>query len=130
MSDANTVMEKLCSHCADYLKNLPTSEKDTRVAALVAWCLAYKCEDYDKLPIYWHKVVGTLLIGLRLCRVQTGFKNRSDEVTQCCKDFIEYLWSRSTRHYIALHSRGCWAHCRLSFQQYYDTLWTIWRNVT
>ena len=42
MSDANTVMEKLCSHCADYLKNLPTSEKDTRVAALVAWCLAYK----------------------------------------------------------------------------------------
>lgn len=52
------MLESLCEECSDYLNSLPTFEKDTRVAALVTWCLAYSCEDYDTLPIYWHKPVG------------------------------------------------------------------------
>ena len=123
------MLESLCDECSDYLSSLPTFEKDTRVAALVTWCLAYSWEDYDTLPIYWHKSVGTLLLGLRLCRVGAMYKERSEEVTKFCISLLEHLWEKRSRHYIALHSRGCWAHCRLGFQQYYDTLWTVWGNI-
>lgn len=67
--DVVVALESLCDTCSGYIDNLPTFERDTRIAALATWCLAYKCRDYDALPIYWHKSVGTLLIGLRLCRV-------------------------------------------------------------
>ena len=127
--DVTGVMDFLCAQCYDYLDALPTSEPDTRVAALAAWCVAYRCDDCDALPIYWHKAVGTLLLGLRLCSVGSMYKDRSKEVTEFCVSFLEYLWGRHSRHYVALHSRGCWAHCRLSFQQYYDTMWTIWERV-
>ena len=83
MLDVVVALESLCDACSGYLDNLPTFERDTRIAALATWCLAYKCRDYDALPIYWHKSVGTLLIGLRLCRVGSMYKERSEEVTEC-----------------------------------------------
>ena len=127
--DVVETLESLCDACSEYVDNLPTFEKDSRTAALITWCLAYKCRDYDTLPIYWHKSVGTLLLGLRLCRVGSMYKDRSEEVTKFCIALLEHLWGKYSRHYVALHSRGCWSHCRIDFQQYYDTLWTVWRNV-
>lgn len=127
--DVVATLESLCDVCSEYVDNLPTFESDTRTAALITWCLAYKCRDYDTLPIYWHKSVGTLLLGLRLCRVGSMYKERSEEVTKFCIALLEYLWGKHSRHYVALHSRGCWSHCRIDFQQYYDALWTVWRNV-
>lgn len=123
------VMDSLCESCQKYLNNLPLYEPDTRLASLIAWCLAYTCDDYDKLPLYWHKAVGTLLVGLRLVRVGSGCNQRSEEVTSFCVAFIEYLWEKHSRKYVALHSRGCWATCRFHFQQCYDVLWTVWGNL-
>lgn len=119
-------IEKLCEVCRDYLDHLPTHEPDMRQAALITWCLAYECQDYDTLPFYWHKTVGSLLIMLRLLRVDLGCKSRDPEVTAFCVKFLETLWEKHTRKYIALHSRGCWAVSRLDGQFLYDTLWTVW----
>lgn len=39
-------LDSLCAECREYLDNLPTWESDTRMASLIACCLAYECEDY------------------------------------------------------------------------------------
>lgn len=125
----SATMDALCNACRDYLDHLPLYERDTRTAALVAWCLAYECPDYDSLPAYWHKAVGTLLVGLRLTRVGSGGRSRSEETTVFCTEFLLYLWGKHSRKYVALHSRGCWVTYKFDFQLCYDALWTVWRNL-
>ena len=80
-------IDTLCSYYRDYLDNLPTYENDVRTTAAVAWCLAYESNDYDRLPVFWHKAVGSLLLSLRLLRVGVGYKERDPEVTWFCKVF-------------------------------------------
>lgn len=122
-------IDNLCKACRDYLDHLPSHERDTRTAAMIGWCLAYECDDYDTLPLYWHKVVGSLLLSLRLIRVDAGCKPRDPAVTEFCVTYLESLWEKHTRHYIALHSRGCWANSKVDGQLFYDTMWTIWKVV-
>ena len=121
---------KLCLECKDYLDNLPSHEPDNRTASLIAWCLAYKFTDYDKLPIFWHKAVGTLFIGIRLLRVGAGCKERSDEITSVAVEFLEYKWNETSRMYIYKNSMGCWSRSKFDFQQCYDSLWSVWEAIS
>lgn len=125
----DTVMENLKRACHFDLDTLPTWSSDLRGSALYAWLIAYYCEDYDRLPIYWHKAVGTLLLGLRMLRVDAGLKSRSPEVTAFSIAFLEYLWEMRTRSYIYWHSSHCWAHSQFDGQLCYDMLWTVWEAV-
>lgn len=121
--------DKLAAYCKEYTDNLPTYEKDNRLASLIAWCIAYSNTDFDKLPIFWHKAVGTLYLGLRLLRVHAGCKERSEEVTAAAINFLEYSWERTSRMHIYKNSMGCWAHSRFDFQQCYDSLWSVWEEL-
>lgn len=122
--------DKLCSECKEYTDNLPTYELDNRLASLIAWCLAYQVDDYETLPIFWRKTLGTLFLGLRLLRVGAGCKERSDEITDVAVSLLEYTWNKKSRMYIYRRSMGCWVKSRFDFQQCYDTLWTVWEAVS
>ncbi len=122
----DSILQPLCNKYRDYLEHLPMHERDMRHSADIAWCLAYSCEDFTKLPWYWRQVVGTLLYGLRGHRVGTIGKSRSPEVDEFCNTFLQWLWDKHSRQTIAMCTIAPWYLSCTTFQQCYDQLWTMW----
>lgn len=121
---------KLCNNYREYTNNLPSHETNRQTAAIIAWALALESEDYEKLPMFWHKAVGTLLCGLRTLDENKDFQNRSDEVTEASMNLLLHLYEKHSKQYIEWHSSEGWSFgARIDFQQCYDVLWTIWNNL-
>lgn len=118
-------LDALCAKYTEYLANLPSWERSTRISADIAWCLAYTCGDLTALPFYWRYVVGTFLHGLRF-RKHGLCKSRSKELDAFCEEFLHWLWNKHTRHTIALCSSAPWYLSRVTFQQDYDQLLEQW----
>lgn len=116
------VMDSLCESCQEYLNNLPLYEPDTRLASLIAWCLAYTCDDYDKLPLYWHKAVGTLILELRLERVRSDHPTSFPEAVSFGQNFLQHLWKTKGRKYCACNSQNGWAFNNIPYSTYYEAL--------
>lgn len=121
----------LCDKYREYTNNLPDHEKDVKTAALVSWVLALECEDYDKLPIFWHKVVATLLLRLRLLRVgATRIENESKQLTEASLNLLLYLWETKSRFYIARHSsNGLPGDVGFDIEECYSELLAIWESL-
>ncbi len=121
--------KQLCEDNREYLDNLPAHEEDYKVASLISWCIAFDCSDYNNLPMFWHRAVGTLLSGLRLLKVGIIANDWVEDIRDASLQLLGHIWNTKGREYVAINSRGCLSSEIFDFQDCYNSLLLVWDNI-